>query len=198
MIEGLNEAEIWQVLRLMVKFTLREGPPSLLPRLRILSTSDMKLLLTYNMGLYRSSLHKGEGKQRSWPCPLCPSFEACQCPHKEFHQSWRGCQRWVFFPQAPKFHPQNPQSWCHQSPVTIRIRAWFFLAVQNSSIGDLVTHSVTVLLLLTYRVTLETCDLWDIWSEWWRDMTWPKNLNFLELFLNFFWNFFNSFLELFL
>ena len=25
-----------------------------------------------------------------------------------------------------------------------------------------------------YRVTLETCDLWDIWSEWWEDMTWPK------------------------
>ena len=23
-----------------------------------------------------------------------------------------------------------------------------------------------------YRVTLETCDLWDIWSEWWRGMTW--------------------------
>ena len=24
-----------------------------------------------------------------------------------------------------------------------------------------------------YRVTLETCDLWDIWSGWWGDMTWP-------------------------
>ena len=23
-------------------------------------------------------------------------------------------------------------------------------------------------------MTLETCDLWDIWSEWWGDMTWPK------------------------
>ena len=22
------------------------------------------------------------------------------------------------------------------------------------------------------RVTLETCDLWDIWSEWWGDMIW--------------------------
>ena len=22
--------------------------------------------------------------------------------------------------------------------------------------------------------SLETCDLWDIWSEWWEDMTWPK------------------------
>ena len=27
-----------------------------------------------------------------------------------------------------------------------------------------------------YRVNLETCHLWDIWSEWWGDMTWPKNL----------------------
>ena len=25
----------------------------------------------------------------------------------------------------------------------------------------------------TQRATLETCDLWDIWSEWWGDMTWP-------------------------
>ena len=54
----------------------------------------------------------------------------------------------------------------------------FFLAVQNSSIGDLVTHSLThsvTFWFWHYRVTLETCDLWDIWSEWWGDMTWPKN-----------------------
>ena len=24
------------------------------------------------------------------------------------------------------------------------------------------------------RAILETCDLWDICSEWWEDMTWPK------------------------
>jgi len=24
------------------------------------------------------------------------------------------------------------------------------------------------------RAILETCDLWDIWSEWWEDLTWPK------------------------
>ena len=23
------------------------------------------------------------------------------------------------------------------------------------------------------RAISETCDLWDIWSEWWEDMTWP-------------------------
>ena len=28
-----------------------------------------------------------------------------------------------------------------------------------------------------YRVTLETCDLWDICSEWWEDMTWPKEID---------------------
>ena len=27
------------------------------------------------------------------------------------------------------------------------------------------------------RATLETCDLRDIWSEWWGDMTWPKKDN---------------------
>jgi len=26
------------------------------------------------------------------------------------------------------------------------------------------------------RATLETCDLWDIWSEWWGDMTWPTKI----------------------
>ena len=26
---------------------------------------------------------------------------------------------------------------------------------------------------LHQRAILETCDLWDIWSEWWGDMTWP-------------------------
>ena len=57
-------------------------------------------------------------------------------------------------------------------------RCRWFLAVQNSSIGDLVTDSVTDWLtnfyFWHYRVTLETCDLWDIWSEWWRDMIWLK------------------------
>ena len=52
-----------------------------------------------------------------------------------------------------------------------------FLAVHNSSIGDLVTqslsHSLTDFYFWHYRVTLETCDLWDIWSEWWGNMTWP-------------------------
>ena len=47
------------------------------------------------------------------------------------------------------------------------------LAVQNSSIGDLVTHSLThsTFTFDIQRATLETCDLWDIWSEWWGDMT---------------------------
>ena len=56
-----------------------------------------------------------------------------------------------------------------------------FLAVQNSSIGDLVTNSLTDWLtnfyFWHYRVTLETCDLWDIWSEWWRDMIWAKKID---------------------
>ena len=26
------------------------------------------------------------------------------------------------------------------------------------------------------RAILETCDLWDICSEWWEDMTWPKKI----------------------
>ena len=51
---------------------------------------------------------------------------------------------------------------------------FIFLAAQNSSIGDLVTHSLSNFYFWHYRVTLETCNLWDIWSEWWRDMIWLK------------------------
>ena len=58
---------------------------------------------------------------------------------------------------------------------------WSFLAVQNSSIGNLVTHSLTESLTdwVTFtfaiqRAILETCYHWDIWSEWWGDMTWLK------------------------
>ena len=53
----------------------------------------------------------------------------------------------------------------------------FFLAAHNSSIGDLVTHWLTdwlrTLLLDIQRATLETCDHWDIWLEWLRNITWP-------------------------
>ena len=51
-----------------------------------------------------------------------------------------------------------------------------FLAVQNSSIGDLVTDWLThsTFTFDIQRTTLETCDLWDIWSEWWGDMNWLK------------------------
>ena len=56
----------------------------------------------------------------------------------------------------------------------------WFLAVQNSSIGDLVTHSLShsgYFYFWHYRVTLETCDLWYSWTEWWGDIAWPKKDN---------------------
>ena len=51
-----------------------------------------------------------------------------------------------------------------------------FSCPADSSIGDFVTHWLTEWPFKTHtnRVTLETCDLWDIWSEWWGNMTWPK------------------------
>ena len=53
---------------------------------------------------------------------------------------------------------------------------FIFLAVQNSSIGDLVTDSLThsTFTFDLQRATQETRDLWDIWSEWWGDMTWLR------------------------
>ena len=73
------------------------------------------------------------------------------------------------------------------SSSTSLVYSWFtfvyvvFLAVQNSSTGDLVIHWLNDSLthwgyfycwLDIQRATQETCDLWDIWSEWWGDMCW--------------------------
>jgi len=55
-----------------------------------------------------------------------------------------------------------------------------FLAAQDSSIGDLVTESLTHWLTQStftfdiQRATLETSDLWDSPSDWWVDINWPK------------------------
>ena len=66
----------------------------------------------------------------------------------------------------------------HSSKIT-KLNSLFghsFLEVQNSSIGDLVTHWLThgTLLIDIQRATQETCDLWDIWLERWGAMKWPK------------------------
>ena len=44
------------------------------------------------------------------------------------------------------------------------------------SVTDWLTHSLTqgTLLIDIQRATQETCDLWDLWLEWWGDMNWPK------------------------
>ena len=43
------------------------------------------------------------------------------------------------------------------------------------SLTQSLTHST--LLIDIQRATLETCDLWDIWSKWWGHITWPKKNN---------------------
>ena len=54
-----------------------------------------------------------------------------------------------------------------------------------------VSHSLThwrYFYFWHYRVTPETCDLLDIWSEWWGDMTWLKNTHIPTYpFFNFFY-----------
>ena len=55
----------------------------------------------------------------------------------------------------------------------------FFSCPADSSIGDLVTHSLTdwdTFWKHNNRMTLQTCEVWDIWSEWWGDMTWPTKI----------------------
>ena len=67
-----------------------------------------------------------------------------------------------------------------------------FLAVQNSSIADLVTHSLAHSLSKwpfdydKQKATLETCDLSNIWSEKLEDITWPKKLTMLDNYLTMF------------
>ena len=66
-----------------------------------------------------------------------------------------------------------------------------FLAVQNSSIGDLVTQSLTNWVTFTFaiqRAIPESCYHWDIWSHWWGDMT-LSTLNTLSTFSTW-WHFF--------
>ena len=52
-------------------------------------------------------------------------------------------------------------------------RGWCHMVMKN-------TKTKTMTMTNTFRehlqrAILETCDLWDIWSEWWEDLTWPKN-----------------------
>ena len=62
-----------------------------------------------------------------------------------------------------------------------------FLAVQNSSLGDLVTdwltHSLTnsTFTFKIQRATQEACDLWYIWSEWWGDHLTKKKDNHKDI-----------------
>ena len=89
---------------------------------------------------------------------------------------------------------------------------WPFLAVQplaetalylplSLQSTDLPTRGFT---FWHYRAIPETCDLWDIWSEWWRDMTWqfpkkkmdfPRKMDFLREKKWISWERKNGFLE---
>ena len=103
----------------------------------------------------------------------------------------------MFNASSPAHSPSDNEIRCESDRI--------FLAVHNSSIGDLVTDSLTQdFYFWHYRVTLENCDLWDIWSEWWGNMTWPtfwqfsRILTILTIFDNFdncglVWTIFESF-----
>ena len=54
------------------------------------------------------------------------------------------------------------------------------------------TDSLSHFYFWHYRVTLETCDLWDIWSEWWGNMTWPSLWQFFWQYWQV-WTFFDNF-----
>ena len=56
------------------------------------------------------------------------------------------------------------------------------------SLTNSVSQSVRTLLIDIQKETLQTCDLWDIWSEWWGNMTWPTFWQHLTI-----WTTFDSF-----
>ena len=84
---------------------------------------------------------------------------------------------------------------CCPLPPHLGILAWFYRFFGSNLQGDLfktwhdqkkLTNTNTKTKTKTMKKTksfwepllraiLETCDLWDICSEWWEDMTWPKN-----------------------
>ena len=68
-----------------------------------------------------------------------------------------------------QFH--SPRRCSHFQLVPVQI---FSCPEQLNRWPQSVSQSLKTLLLDIQRATLETCDLWDIWSEWWEDMTWPK------------------------
>ena len=63
------------------------------------------------------------------------------------------------------------------------------------SVTDWLTHSLRTLLIVIQRATLETCDLWDICSEWWEDMTWPKKMTKTNTKTKTFWEHLRAILE---
>ena len=74
--------------------------------------------------------------------------------------------------------------------------SFIFLAVQNSSIGDLVTHSLTdSRYFYFWHTKSDPRDLWPL-RHLIRVMR-RNDLTFFGTFWNFFWNFFGTFLELF-
>ena len=86
---------------------------------------------------------------------------------------------------------ENNSYW-RQRQIFIKVSELIFLAVQtrvwqlNRWPCHLVSQSLSQSDSRTYRVTLKTCDLWDIWSERWEDMTWSTILTFLTIIENFY------------
>ena len=121
------------------------------------------------------------------------------------HSWYQTCLSYKFsnFLINPTFHIETIlEQWLFP----MKTHKYCFLAVHNSSIGDLVTHSLThsltqwaTFVFWHYRGTQETSDLWDIWSQWWGNMTWLTFWQFLTNFTNFdnFWQFWKFFLTIF-
>ena len=57
--------------------------------------------------------------------------------------------------------------------VVITLHCWHAL-VSIFSCPESVSHSTSTFDI--QRGTSETFDRWNIWSEWWEDMTWPKKI----------------------
>ena len=118
-----------------------------------------------------------------------PSALFCgQEVESDVNTGWANLFKWIVLPGDPGWprlsSPWEVWVWPGASNWILNLMKMrnFFLFSCPEQLNRWPCHSLTdwVSEWVTFRfwhysVALETCDLWDIWSEWWGDLIWPQN-----------------------
>ena len=123
------------------------------------------LRLTNTKWAKGNQLNRGQGG-----CTRCPRQEFVPQPsfpssHDPF-DNW-SVLSWSFLVRFPNYHECHFQEQVGRG--TCPGLSWSMLVILFFLVH--VGHFIVTESLMLSHVT---CDLWDIWSEWWRDMTWLK------------------------